>query len=319
MFMDYEVSCHVSDAILGWLMEFHQLRYFVAAAEEMSISRAAERVHVSQPALSRQIALLEEEIGVLLFDRIRKRIHLTDAGGFFLVKARQLLCDAESGLQQVREQFGGVRRTLRLGFISPFLDDLVAPAVREFQQRHLNSKVSLFDLAPRAQLDRLRQHELDAAILGNIEDHERDQFSVKRLSRHRMAVVLPEGHALAGKKSIKLATLKNDEWISLSNAFFPGRREFLIEACELAGFIPRITSELDSLPMMLATIATSGGVGLIPGHAKKLPHGGCVILPLAAPVITTQLLLVLPKSSPTPEMAGLIALISERAAELSDI
>lgn len=76
-------------------MEFHQLRYFVAAAEEMSMSRAAGRVHVSQPALSRQIALLEEEIGVLLFDRIRKRIHLTEAGRFFLVKAKQLLCDAE--------------------------------------------------------------------------------------------------------------------------------------------------------------------------------------------------------------------------------
>lgn len=79
-------------------MEFHQLRYFVAAADEMSMSRAAERVHVSNPALSRQIALLEEETGVLLFDRIRKRIHLTEAGGFFLAKARQLLCDADSGV-----------------------------------------------------------------------------------------------------------------------------------------------------------------------------------------------------------------------------
>jgi DNA-binding transcriptional LysR family regulator len=319
MSLGYEVTCQRSQAILAFRMEFHQLRYFVAAAEEMSMSRAAQRVHVSQPALSRQIALLEEEIGVLLFDRIRKRIHLTEAGGFFLAKARQLLCDAESGVQQVREQFGGVRRTLRLGFISPFLDDLVAPAVREFQQRHLKSKVSLFDLAPRAQLDRLRQHELDAAILGNIENHERDLFTVKRLSRHRMAVVLPEEHSLAGKKSIKLAALKSDEWVSLSNAFFPGRREFLLEACGQAGFTPQITAELDSLPMMLATIATNGGVGLIPGHARKLPHGGCVILPLSAPVITTQLLLVLPKTLPTPEMAGLIALISERAAELSDI
>jgi len=316
--LGYEVPCQGSDGDLRFGMEFHQLRYFVAAAEEMSMSRAAARVHVSQPALSRQIGLLEDEIGVLLFDRIRKRIYLTEAGGFFLSKARQLLCDAESGVQQVREQFGGVRRTLRLGFISPFLDDLVAPSVREFQQRHLNSKVSLFDLAPRAQLDRLRQHELDAAILANIDDHEREHFTVKRLSRHRIAVVLPDSHALAGKKSVKLAQLKNDDWVSLSNAFFPGRREFLIDCCEQAGFTPRITAELDSLPMMLATIATSGGVGLIPGHAKKLPHGGCAILPLAAPVVTTQLLLVLPKSPPSNEMAGLIALIVERAAELSD-
>lgn len=283
------------------------------------MSRAAERVHVSQPALSRQIALLEEEIGVLLFDRIRKRIHLTEAGRFFLVKAKQLLCDAELSAQQVREQFGGVRRTLRLGFIGPFLDDLVAPAVREFQQRHPNSKVSLFDLAPRAQLDRLRRHELDAAILGNIEDHEREHFTVKRLSRHRMAVVLPDDHPLAAKKSIKLAALKNEDWVSLSNAFFPGRREFLTESCQQAGFEPRITAEPDSLPLMLATIATSGGVGIIPGHARKLPHAGCVFVPLASPVITTQLLLVLPKEVPTPELAGLIALITERAAELGDV
>lgn len=299
-------------------MEFHQLRYFVAAAEEMSMSRAAERVHVSQPALSRQIALLEDEIGVMLFDRIRKRIHLTEAGGFFLAKARQLLCDAESGVQQVREQFGGERKTLRLGFIGPFLDDLVAPAVREFQQRHPNSKVSLFDLAPRAQLDRLRHHELDLAVLGNIDDHEREQFNVKRISRHRMAVVLPECHPLAGKKSVKLAALKNDEWVSLSNAFFPGRREFLTECCQQSGFTPRIVAELDSLPLMLATIATSGGVGLIPGHARKLPHAGCVFVPLAAPPIMTELLLVLPKHTPTTELASLIALLKERAAELGD-
>lgn len=299
-------------------MEFHQLRYFVAAAEDLSMSRAAERVHVSQPALSRQIALLEDELGVPLFDRIRKRIHLTEAGRFFLAKAKQLLCDAELSAQQVREQFGGVRKTLRLGFIGPFLDDLVAPAVREFQQRHPNAKVSLFDLPPRAQLDRLRQHELDAAILGNLDDHEYDLFTVKRLSRHRMAVVLPDDHPLAGKKPLKLAALKNDDWVSLSNTFFPGRREFLTECCAQAGFVPRIGSEHDSLPLMLAAVATRAGVGIIPAHSEKLPHAGCVFVPLAAPVITTQLLLVLPKDSPTPELASLIALLSERAAELGD-
>ena len=299
-------------------MEFHQLRYFVAAAETMSMSRAAERVHVSQPALSRQIALLEDEIGVLLFNRVRKRIQLTEAGAFFLTKARQLLCDAESGVQQVREQFGGERRTLRLGFISPFLDDLVAPAVREFQQRHAMSKVSLFDLPPSAQIDRLRQHELDAAILGNIEDRERAHFTVKRLSRHRFAVVMPENHLLAGRKSVKLAALKNDDWVSLSNVFFPGRRGFLTDACQRAGFTPRIVAELDSLPLMLASVATSNSVGLIPGHAIKLPHAGCVFVPLAAPAIISELLLVLPKQSPTAEMASLIALIGERAAELAD-
>ena len=100
--------------------------------------------------------------------------------------------------------------------------------------------------------------------------------------------------------------------------FFSGRREFLTECCRRVGFAPRIVAELDSLPLMLATIAVSGGVGLIPGHARKLPHAGCVFVSLAVPVVTTQLLLVLPKRPPTLEMAGLIALLTERVAELTD-
>ncbi|MBP7948048.1 MAG: LysR family transcriptional regulator [Verrucomicrobiales bacterium] len=299
-------------------MEFHQLRYFIAAAEELNVSRAAARLHVSQPALSRQIAVLEDELGVALFDRIRKRIHLTEAGRYFLPRARQLVCDAETGKQQVREQFGKARRTLRLGFISPFTDDLVAPAVREFRQRHPRTQISLFDLPPRAQLDRLRSRELDAAILGNIEDQERGHFEIRLLSRHRMAVVLPEHHALAPRKSLRLSTLAKEDWVSLSNVSFPGRREFLRQVCARAGFEPRIVAELDSLSLMLAAVASGDGVALIPAHAQKLPHGGCRFMTLAAPVPMTELLLVTAPAVENRELATLASLIANRAAALAE-
>jgi DNA-binding transcriptional LysR family regulator len=298
-------------------VEFHQLRYFIAAAEDLSISGAAKRLHVTQPALSRQIAVLEAELGVALFDRIRKRIHLTDAGRFFLPKARQIVCDAETGAQQLREQFGNARRTLRLGFLTPFLDDLVAPAVREFRQRHPKAQVSLFELPPRAQLDRLRNHELDAAILGNISDAERAFFSIRTLSRHKMAAVLPEDHVLAGKKSIKLSALKAESWVSLSDAFFPGRREFLRSICQQAGFEPQIVNEVDSLSMMLGAVTAGEGVALMPAHAGKLPHGGCVFVPLAAPVPTSELLLVLQKQDPSRELTTLTSLIAENATRIA--
>lgn len=298
-------------------VEFHQLRYFIAAAEDLSVSAAAKRLHVTQPALSRQIAVLEAQLGVALFDRIRKRIHLTDAGRFFLPKARQIVCDAETGAQQLREQFGNARRTLRLGFLTPFLDDLVAPAVREFRQRHPKAQVSLFELPPRAQLDRLRNHELDAAILGNISDGDRAFFTIRMLSRHKMAAVLPEDHELVMKKSIKLAALKNERWVSLSDAFFPGRREFLRAICQQAGFEPRIESEVDSLTMMLGAVTAGEGVAVMPAHAGKLPHAGCVIVPLAAPVPTSELLLVLPKQEPGRELTTLTTLIAENAARIA--
>jgi DNA-binding transcriptional LysR family regulator len=294
-------------------MEFHQLRYFVAAAEELSISRAAVRLHVTQPALSRAIALLESELGVPLFDRIRMRIHLTDAGRFFLAKARQIICDAETGAQQVREQFGKARRTLRLGFLTPFLDDLVAPAVREFRQRHPKTRISLFELSPRAQLDRLRNHELDAAILGNIDERDRGHFAIRRLARHRLAAVLPDDHPLVARKTIKLSALARERWISLSDAFFPGRREFLRNICQAAGFEPDIVSEVDSLSMLLGAVTTGEGVAVLPAHAQKLPHAGCVFVSLAAPAPVADLLLVLPNHPPSPELATLTALLSDLA------
>lgn len=297
-------------------MEFHQLRYFVAAGEEGSMSRAAQRENVSQPALSRQIRLLEEELSLALFDRIRQRIYLTEAGRFFLVKARQLLCDTELSMQQTREKFGGARRTVRLGFLSPFLDDLIAPVVREFQQRHSGSKVSLFDLPPSGQVARLKRRELDLCILANVEESERRQFDVTVLSRHRFVAVLPEDHRLAGRKKIRLNELEGDEWISLSDALFPGRRAFLNETCLRAGFSPVVVKEAESLPLMLAEIGMREGVGIMPGHARKLPHSGCVILPFDSPTIRSELLLMVLDGAQDAEILALKALLKERAAVL---
>jgi DNA-binding transcriptional LysR family regulator len=295
-------------------MEFHQLRYFAAAAEDMSFSRAAEKLHVTQPALSRQIAVLEAELGIALFDRVKKRVQLTEAGRFFLPKARQIICDAETALQQTKEQFGDAPRTLRLGFLSIFLDDLVAPAMREFRQRHPKARVSLFELPPRAQLERLRAHELDAAILGNIEDGDRHFFAVRRLSRHRMCVVLPEDHALAGKKTVKLSALARQPWISLSDAFYPGRRDFMRRIGASAGFEPQIVSEVDSLSMMLGAVSAGDGAALLPEHTQKLPHSGCVFVKIASPVPMTELLLVQANTKPSVELSTLSELIAERAA-----
>lgn len=297
-------------------MEFHQLRYFVAAAELGGVSRAAAKLRVSQPALSRQIRLLEDELGVALFDRIRKRIHLTEAGAVFLSRARQILCDAETAAQQVREQFGGERRTLRLGFITPFLDDLVGPAVREFRQRHANTRVALFDLPPRAMLDRLRDDDLDLALLGNMEAADREAFDFAPLWKHPVQAVLPSGHAKAGVRSLRLRDLSRDEWISLSDTAFPGRRDFLRAACARAGFEPRIAVEVESLSLLLATISSGAGVGILPGHAQKLPHAGCVFIPISSPRIENTLYLVRRKRPAPPALETLVALLASHARHL---
>lgn len=299
-------------------MEFHQLRYFVAAAEEQSVSKAARREHVTQPAMSRQIALLESRLGVDLFERRKQRIHLTDAGRWFLPRARQLLCDAATSEQQLRESFGKAKRTLRLAFLAPFLDDLVAPVVRELKKKHRGLAVSLFDLPPRAQLERLALHELDAAIVANLEPQHRQQFAVRALSRHRFAAALPETHALAGGAAIALAQLRDEDWVSLSDHVFPGRREFLRAACAAAGFEPRVVAEVDSVTTMLGAVAAGDGVAIAPRHSEKLPHAGCVYVPLQSPTPTVELVLVTPRGAGVPELQSLATLLAARAATLGD-
>lgn len=297
-------------------MQFHQLRYFVAAAEEMGFSKAAAKVRISQPALSRQIALLEDELGAALFRRDRQRVALTPAGRFLLPRARQLLCDAETAGQQVAERFGGGRRTLRLGFIGPFLDDLVAPAVRKFSQARPGTTVSLFDLPPKAQLERLREGELDAAVLGNLDDQDRRRFRVRNLMRNRMAAVVPESHPAAARRTLALSELANQRWVSLSDAMYPGRRAFFEDCCARAGFRPKSVEETDTLPLMFARIADQDCAGIAPLHSAKIPHAGCVFVPLSAPLITTQLLLVLPRTPAGPALESLAEHLTARAAQL---
>lgn len=285
-------------------MEFHQLRYFVAAAETGSMSKAAEREHVSQPALSRQVAQLERRLGVTLFDRVKKRIVLNDAGRAFLPRARRLLCDAETAAQQLQERFGRGKRTLRIGFVGPFLDDLVAPTVRELRRRHRGLEVALFDLPPRAQADRLVNGELDAGILANLDDP-RGALRTRRLGRYRFAAVLPEGHPLAGRRTIALGALRSEAWVSLDDAFYPGRRRFLIDACAEAGFEPDVRAELDSVGMMLGAVAAGDGVALAPWHSEKLPHDGCRFVKLQAPVPVVDLLLVTARGADVAQLQDL--------------
>lgn len=297
-------------------MEFHQLRYFIATAEELSVTAAAKRLHLSQPALSRQILSLEEELGVPLFQRVKKRIHLTEAGRFFLDRGRQLLCDSETSIQQVREQFGHGKRTIRLGFLTIFLDDIVAPAVRTLRKESPRISVALFELSPKAQLDRLRDDELDLALLGNLGDEDRARFSVRSLMRSPMAIVLPEDHPLAGRKLLALKELAKDPFVSLSDTIFPGRRQFLRGICQSQGFEPVIIEESESISLLLATVASGAGVALLPGHSRKIPHSGSVFVRMKTPVVHAEIMAVFKKETNRGVLASLIDHL-EAAARLA--
>jgi len=177
--------------------------------------------------------------------------------------------------------------------------------------------VALFELAPRAQLERLLAGELDAALLGNLEDGERERLRVRRLVRHPLAAVLPAEHPLATKKALALAELAEEPFLSLAESAFPGRRAALARWTAEAGFEPDLAGEHDSLPLLLAAVAAGEGVALLPRHAEKLPHAGATFVRLAAPAPETELLLVTRRAEPSPALAALGEELARHAAALA--
>lgn len=299
----------------------------VAGEAEVLVQRLVAPEH-ARPGDRRRGRLVEhghdEPLGILgqraapsLFRRVKQRIELTDAGRFFLPRARQILCDAATTEQQLRESFGKAKRTLRLGFLSPFLDDLVTPVVRELKKRHRTLQVALFDLPPRAQLERLAAGELDAALVANLDPQHRQQFVLQRLSRHRLAAALPEGHRLAGRATIALAELRDENWVSLSDVVFPGRREFLRHVCAEAGFVPRIVQELDSVSLMLGAVAVGEGVAVVPMHSRKLPHAGCAFVRLQSPAPCVELQLVTRRDG-AADLGALAAALHRQAEQIEE-
>lgn len=292
------------------------MRYFIATAEELSVTAAAKRLHISQPAMSRQIQLLEEELGVALFERVRKRMVLTEGGRFFLERARQIVCDIETSAQQLQEQFGEAKRTIRLGLLSIFLDDIVGPAVRKMRTEFPKVGVSLFELSPRAQLDRLRDDELDLALLGNLGEDDLARFETRCIMRNRMAIVLPEDHHMAGRKQVSLKEFAENPFISLSDSAFPGRRQFFRSACLSQGFDPDIVEECDSLSLLLTAVSSGGGVALLPDHSRKLPHLGCVFVRLKTPAIYAEVMAVFKKELNRGPVASLMGAMKEAAESI---
>lgn len=288
-------------------MELHQIRYFIAAAEELSVTKAAQRMHVSQPALSRQIASLEDELGVALFDRIKKRIHLTEAGKFYLQRVRQIVCDVDTSAQLVQERFGKAQRTLRLGFMTPFIDDIVTPAVIALKKSAPRVQVSLQELSARAQLDRVRDRELDVALLGNVPAEDRELLGWRYVFRSRMAIVLPEDDPRSKRKQLSLKELAADSFVSLSDDTFPGRRLFLQSMCRGQGFEAEIATECDSIPLMIGCVAAGDGVGVLPQHCRKFPHHGVRFIPMKTPTVYADVIAIFRNEALGEDIAAVIA------------
>ena len=262
-------------------MEFRQLRYFVAVAEELSFTRAAELCNVSQPPLSRQIALLEQRVGARLLNRDRHTVSLTDAGRVFLEDAKRTLALAEEAASRARRAGKGLIGRLVLGFGGSTAYELLPAIVRCYRRDHPDVELVLRSLPVTQQLEALRSREIDMGLL-RLPVHD-ELVETQLLRRESFVAALPHDHPLAGKRRLSLADLKDCSLVAYQPSRGLGYHGDLISLCRAAGFEPRITQETAPTEAVVGVVACGVGVAIVPEAARRLKAEGVVYRPIVLP------------------------------------
>lgn len=246
-------------------MELRLLRSFIVLAEELHFGRAAERLHIVQPALSMQIRALESELGAVLFDRDRHRVELSSAGRLFLPEAQATLVQAARAAQVVKSAAAGEVGVIRLGFVSSVLPDLLPTLIRGLHARFPQIELELKDMATPDQLAALKSNKIDFGFVRLPVDDK--NVMTRTVLEEPFLVVLPAGHPLCGLPEVAPADLAGHPAFVLARRFAPGLYDEFLLAMSRSGETLAIRQELGEFTTMVALIAAGMGIGIVPGLA----------------------------------------------------
>jgi len=267
-------------------MELRHLRYFVAVAELLSFTKAAQKLHLAQPSLTRQIHNLEQEIGVRLLNRSKSHVALTVEGRSFLMDARRLLALASESVAAVQRLSRGETGQLNLGYSSNFNFELLPKTLSAFRENFPHIALNLFNMNPAEQLHALETRKIDLGFVGFRPSIMTKDLQWECLARHKTIVAIPQNHLLAKKLSITVTDLKTMFFVGMSELTHPGFREWLCEVCRPGGFIPRILQDAEIEAGLMRFVAEGLGVSLARETIKNLPHAGVIFRPLKPAVRT---------------------------------
>ena len=261
-------------------MELRHFRYFVAVAEEENVSRAALKLHVSQPGLSRQIRDLEDEIGFQLFERSAKSLRLTEAGKIFLNEASAVLLHAEDAVKKARAVSGGTTGEINVGYAPSLTVQILPSALRKFQEQFPNLRVALHDLSTEEMLSQLGEKKLQVALTVKPPAKLLRGLNFAELARYEMCVAVAPKHPLAKLKSISLEQIAAEPLIAYSRKDYPEYHTMLEKLFAPVRRKPRIVGEHDSVTSLIAAVESGCGFALVPSCVACMVGARLKLLPL---------------------------------------
>ena len=282
-------------------MELRHLRYFVGVGEEQHFGRAAARLHVAQPALSRQIQDLEKEIGFRLFDRLPRGVKLNAAGKLFWDDARRILAEVQEATRRAECVASGKAGTLRVGFVESISWHGVVPeSFRRFREKQPNAELIPVPMLSLAQVEAVGLGRLDVGFVVSMGTFGKE-LDYRVVAQHRIVLAAPSKHPLTRQTKVKLSDLSNLPFVCFPRRANPAAYDHLMDACSRGGLkSPRIVQEADDHATILSLVSCGLGVALVSDSARWQRPKGVVLLPVGGLKVLVPFSLIWRKDNRSP-------------------
>jgi DNA-binding transcriptional LysR family regulator len=294
-------------------MDLRQIRYFIVVAEELHFRQAAERLKMTQPALSKQIMVLEKDIGVQLLSRTKRVVQLTHAGQAFLARARNLLAQAEETIQIARRTARGEEGQLTIGATPPATQNMLPDLLRTFRDRFPKVELNLSLLTTESQVVALNQRQIDIGFLHPpIDGRGLDLYPVHE---EDFIAVLPKDHRLLKYDKIPLAQFAGESFIILPRHESPVLYDQFVQFCQKLGFQPNIVKEVLDLQTRICLIAAGVGISFVSEGLHDAVGANVVCRPLEYCPIKQKLAAAWRQDATAPAIHSFLALMQEQLLE----
>lgn len=272
-----------------------KLRLFLVVLEEGSLRRAADRLHISQSAITRQMQLLEHDLGGRVLERTSAGVRPTNGGHALAERAKTLLADYDSTMAEVRRLVRGESEHLRIGYIASAVQEYLGPALAALHRAYPKLKVKMLDQTPGEMIVALRQGKIDLALTLHGADVLSRDFYARKLATVRSLVVLPVNHRFATERQVSLSQLKDETFVRGSDDVVPGYNQRIVQFCRnYGGFRPRLVTIDGAMGLVesLALSANEDAISIQPAFISHLNVPNVVMVPIADAGATWDLFVV---------------------------
>ncbi len=292
-------------------MQLRHLRYFQAIAEELSFSKAARRLHIAQPALSRAVKELEHHVGAELFARSRQGVELTAAGTVMLHETGVLLQRVDDAVRRVQRTAAGEEGELRVGYIGPPTQAFLGRLVGEFRRRYPRVSVVLEERTPERVWEMVAKERLAIGLTRPVLSQKTHTLSTTLLRKEPLYGVFLATHPLAKRKTVPWAALAEEPLIILARREGVGLHDAILAACRQARFTAKLAHTPSVISTVLSYAEAGAGVGIIPDSVARLGTGSPLIFRSLTPISAVELVMVCSEGELSPAARAFRALAAE--------